>query len=180
MTDSEIKELAELFKEAEANIKLAELEDNQGFSLPAVNEFRYALKHLTVYLENKKADEFIECKAHIKRAICDALEMRILVGLERVKRFDSRYWFVSISPIIPNWISLRKDLENAKKLLASNDENIGRALLLTKSLEQVNIVLETIEAARSELNKSLFKRLFSFIGSAIAFLAACLTIYKLI
>ena len=45
MTDSEIKELAELFKEAETNIKLAELEDNQGFSLPAVNEFRYALKH---------------------------------------------------------------------------------------------------------------------------------------
>lgn len=179
MTKEEINELYELFKEAETNIKLAELDGNsQGFSLPSINELRYAFKHLTIYLKEDKIEEFTECKAHIKRAICDALEMRIIISLERIRLFDSRYRFVSISPVIPNWIDLRRKLENAKESLAFNDESKERITVLKDSLKSVKEVLETIEAARSELNKILFKRFFSVIGAIIAFLAACLTIYN--
>jgi len=178
MTKDEIDELNELFKEAEANIKLAELDGNgQGFSLPAINELRYALKHLTIYLKDAKTEEFTECKAHIKRSICDALEMRILVSLEQVRRFDSRYRFVSIFPIIPNWIDLRRKLEKAKELLASGDESKERIIMLKEALCNVKEILEVMEIAKSELNKSLLKRFFSIIGTLAAFLAACLTIY---
>jgi len=179
MTKEEINELYELFKEAETNIKLAELDGNsQGFSLPSINELRYAFKHLTIYLKEDKLEEFTECKAHIKRAICDALEMRIIISLERIRLFDSRYRFVSISPVIPNWIDLRRKLENAKESLAFCDESKERITVLKDSLKSVKDVLETIEAARSELNKILFRRFFSVIGTIIAFLAACLTIYN--
>jgi hypothetical protein len=179
MTKEEINKLYELFKEAETNIKLAELDgNNQGFSLPSINELRYAFKHLTIYLKEDRIEEFTECKAHVKRAICDALEMRILIGLERIKLFDSRYRFVSISPVIPNWIGLRRKLENAKETLAFNDESKERIATLKDALESVKEVLETIEAAKSELNKNLFRRLFSVAGAIMAFLATCLTIYK--
>jgi ADP-dependent phosphofructokinase/glucokinase len=181
MTQNDIDELNEIFKEAETNIKLAELDGNcQGFSMPAINELRYAFKHLTIYLKDSKIEEFTECKAHVKRATCDALEMRILTGLERIKRFDSRYRFVSISPIIPNWIDLRRKLEKAKELLASGDESKERIAMLKEALENVKDVLEITEIAKSELNKSLFKRFFSVAGTITAFFAACLTIYKFI
>lgn len=179
MTKEEINELYELFKEAETNIKLAELDGNhQGFSLPSINELRYAFKHLTIYLKENRTEEFTECKAHIKRAICDALEMRILIGLERIRLFDSRYKFVSISPVIPNWIDLRRKLENAKESLAFSDESKERIIVLKNSLKNVIDVLETIEAAKSELNKNLFKRFFSVVAATMAFLATCLTLYK--
>jgi len=181
MTKEEIDELYESFKEAETNIKLAELDGNsQGFSMPSINELRYAFKHLTIYLKENKKDDFTECKAHIKRAICDALEMRIIVGLERIRLFDSRYRLVSISPVIPDWINLRRKLENAKESLAFSDESKDRIAVLKDALESVKYVLETIEAAKSELNKNLFRRFFSVIGAIIAFLAACLTIYKIL
>jgi len=98
--------------------------------------------------------------------------------LERIRLFDSRYRFVSISPVIPNWIDLRRKLEKAKESLAFNDESKERIIVLKDSLKSVRDVLETIEVAKSELNKNLFKRFFSVVGAIMAFLAACLTIYK--
>jgi hypothetical protein len=178
MTEEEINELYKLFKEAETNIKLAELDGNcQGFSLPSINELRYAFKHLTIYLKEDRIEEFTECKSHVKRAICDALEMRIIVGLERIRLFDSRYKFVSISSVIPNWIDLRRKLENAKETLAFNDESKDRIDTLKEATANMKDVLETIEVAKSELNKNLFTRFFSIVGAAIAFLAACFTIF---
>jgi RNAse (barnase) inhibitor barstar len=179
MTQQEFQEILSLFQEAEEEIKKAEMEGGaeDGLSIPAVNEFRYAFHHVMQFLQNHKNDDFVESKAHLIRVICDALEMRILLNLERIKNYRKRYWMVGLSSVVPNWIDLYMDLETAKESLAVKEASVQRKDKLRSIANRTKHILNVFRAAEEELNRKLLGRIGAFIGSFVLVLAGFATIY---
>ena len=179
MTEEKTKELYDLFKEAEICIKETEYTNVEGFYLPAVNELRYSLKHLIDYLKNQNNDDFVECKAHISRAMLDALEVRVVFVLEKIRRFRRLYTFVSIPKVINNWSDILNELEDTRLLLSLEGDE-SRATKLKNAIDKLEKILRTTENAKPELNKILFSGFFKLLGGIIAFLASLIVIYNFI
>jgi hypothetical protein len=90
-----IKEIVQLFDEAESRVKEVELLAHE-LSIPSVNQLRYVGYHLARSLnEEDNSTEFDlqigKAKGHCQRAIYDAHEAGIIFMLERVKQFREVY-----------------------------------------------------------------------------------------
>ena len=178
MLSADIEELYSLIEEAENCIKEAEYVKNEGFYLPSINELRYSLRHLIQYIKDNRSDDLVECKAHIKRSMYDALEVRIIILMERTRRFRRLYYFVFIPKVITNWLDIVNELEDTKSLLSLDDGAKSRADKLKNAIQRLEQISKTLENAKPELNKILFINIFKLLAGFITFLASLAVLYN--
>ena len=83
-----IQEILTLYDKAESAIKKIQFINGVGLNIPAINELRYAGRHVLdgfLLADPQKAnDEFLQAKDHCRRAILDAYEMGILYILDEI------------------------------------------------------------------------------------------------
>lgn len=159
-TDYRYKYLLDLFQDAESKLKKAEHQCG-ALSIPSLNELRYTAHHLLNALNaNTPAQEeyeFQEAESHCKRAIFDAVEIRLMDHLRRIEEFEKDYQHIEILPIISNYLELRAKYLAVKTTL-KNVEHTCREEYLTQcethliDLEAFNAA---IDSARPELQKAV-------------------------
>lgn len=149
LSKEEISVINQLFLEAEKSIKDCENITNE---LPqgAVNELRYAGKHLTKFLLEEDKEELNKFYRHCKRAQYDAQELSILmlktkidnyldllIGNEDIAQdiFGNKYLEI---------LTLRRDTN--KTIIEVNNTQDNREDYLHKILEIVPLLQENLQA----------------------------------
>lgn len=126
--EGDIKEIIQLFDEAEEKLKDIELLDSE-LPIPAINQLRYAGYHLArVYFEKDQKEANIQinkAKGHCKRAIYDAHEVGIIHLLEKIENFNKKNPAFShfIIDIIPTYPQLLVSAQEASSFIAKIQED---------------------------------------------------------
>jgi hypothetical protein len=153
-TKDRAKELFALFNNVEMLMKKIELEYDDKFFAPALNEIRYAFFDYFTYQIQNDETAYVEAKRHIQRAIDDAKEFIINTFLVRIRDFEKAYQSVIISNIIKDWIEIRKELNRINKSLTEhNKEWKENSVAFDKEYKYLLNVMDIIDAAIPELNK---------------------------
>jgi len=100
-------EYKEFFTKAEAAIKFATMATPEGVSVPAINQLRYAGKHVARSFDCTGAmavHEMTMAVHHTKRAVFDAMDATAQYYLERCRQYESEYRSVNIVAFIPSYI----------------------------------------------------------------------------
>jgi hypothetical protein len=108
----------------------------------------------------------------------DALEVRIIILMERTRRFRRLYYFVFIPKVITNWLDIVNELEDTKSLLSLDDGAKSRADKLKNAIQRLEQISKTLENAKPELNKILFINIFKLLAGFITFLASLAVLYN--
>ena len=108
-------EINRLFTLAEKRIK--QIEFNEGLILPAVNELRYAGKHLINSLADSniksQENELRKAEKHCMRAIYDASEAGVLYSIRQYQDFRTRYKSLSLSNYYDDFDTMVETAEKA-------------------------------------------------------------------
>lgn len=115
--------LADLFRQAEAQLKQAE-EIDRNLAIPAVNELRYVAFHLIKVLSGQAGEDFQadleRAENHTKRAIYDATEASILCLLEKAEAYQSEFQNLECTTdVLPDYVDLLKELEKIRRGIAN-------------------------------------------------------------
>ncbi len=112
MNKDKWSQLQTLYDSAERYVKLLETGTNTedvveeelvGLLFAPINELRYAGRHMITAVINDSEDDFEKAMSHCHRAIYDALDIRILIAIERIDCFLKDYRDVVITNIIPDF-----------------------------------------------------------------------------
>lgn len=123
-----LKELSDLFTEAEAKVK--EVEEIDGdIVVPSINELRYVGYHLMRALAAEHPvieQELNKAADHARRAIYDAAEAQVIFFLEKVKSFQERHRkAASVTDVVSDYLALMRQVEQAKKRISeTRQENL--------------------------------------------------------
>jgi len=162
-------EIAELFDEAEQSLKLAE-HTLYELSIPAVNELRYAGRHIVEALKadengkpNKAENERNKAAKHCKRAIYDCQEARALFFFEQYYVFRQDYRRVVISAVVSSYSELKTEIARWHKEYKAldfdsredRDKYVGFMNGLCSAVEPI---VEQLEESRDELNKTVYRQ----------------------
>ena len=160
MNISDYKELHDLFNIAEEKIKTVEHLNIDGIEIPAVNELWYAGQHCLMSLTSEDKDtierNIHEAKDHCKRAIYDAMEMGIVILLEKIRIFQVDYRYVIVTDVLPDYVTKLKTIREIQSFISKTNR-----LIITEddyqkiqdSYSQVFEISENLELSREELNK---------------------------
>lgn len=115
--------IQQLFKDAEAQAKTAELEYGQGPIIPAINELRYAGSHIISFLcatslEDQK-QELDKAARHCKRSIYDAVEARLMVSFERYRTFRDKYQNLNLLSKVPNILEMTQIAQEIERMIST-------------------------------------------------------------
>lgn len=162
------------FAEAEKIIKQIE-RLGEGIAFPAVNQLRYVSYHLLRALSSEDEDyiddEMREALYHTHRAIHDSSEIGIVFLIETIREFQLDYKTVSVTDVVPEWIDILKQTNEAKNYISTRTENSVKENALGTDETHPNIELPTkryrlyfrlllqyadrLKIARVELNKKV-------------------------
>lgn len=156
------KKLRELFAEIEPLQKSLEMRGGAGLDAPALNETRNATWHLLCALDAdndpERCDQIKKAERHAQRAIYDCREALLLSALDEFRNFDETYANIPITPVLADYLNIKKEVENAIVLIeqarqehGAKRENFYQELKLPLAGIRKNNLLCT--AAREELNK---------------------------
>ncbi len=158
MSDNRYRELDHLFKLAEEKIKQIENLQNDGLSIPSINQLRYAGQHTLASLvaNNEKVinDNIYEAKDHCKRAIYDAMEIGIVFLLGNIKSFKEEYRFVTITDIIPDYVKKLQRVEEIKNFIGQASRNKVESFNQVQAVfDEIKQIYSEFDISREELNK---------------------------
>lgn len=132
MTSAEklaLREIAELFDEAERKVKEVE-QFSQELSVPSINELRYVGYPLARALSEEDAntanitDQLQKARGHCQRAIYDAHEVGIVHLLEQIREFSESYRKSShiVAEVVPDYVDLLVRADQEKVFVVQNGE----------------------------------------------------------
>lgn len=155
-----VESLSALFALAENTIKRIELRGNCGLFVPSINELRYVAYHLFALLNEEKPSSsahWQKIENHINRAIYDGHEALILFELEDYQSFKKDYQLISVSEVVPHYLSLCKEAESIKRQIESSarseddrERDYAQIMPMVDKIKDINL---TLDSAREELNK---------------------------
>jgi len=177
---SRLRELSDLFAEAEAKVKEAE-EIDGDIVVPSINELRYVGYHLIRALasEHPSIDQELNKAAdHARRAIYDAAEAQVIFFLEKVKDFQERHRkSASVTDVISDYVALMQQVEQAKKKISETRQKelpINRAEYYQQCEPHIQIlrdIVARLELAEPEIAKKEQKSARNFVLAALATVA---------
>ncbi len=179
--------VADLFDEAESAVKLVERLQDEGVVVPSINELRYAGFHIIQAIQatdqGSGSEQIARAEKHCKRAIYDALELGILDRLNAIRIFEDDYRLVEVSPVVSNYVELRKEAQDAVTFIHSinhNDDRDNHYEQCKVYFERLSSIAETLQHSRPELNKKLrnlrWKAMATALGLFLGFLTLLFTI----
>ena len=182
------REIAALFREAESAIKTAE-ELHSQLPFPAVNELRYAGRHLAEWLAGRDAEEFRKAVGHCRRALYDAHEARLLFYLEELAKFRDDYRNIVVSEVVKSYGEIADEIGRARDdINRMRASGMDKAEVYRKMAEYADLLARRhsfLEAQREELNKKIrqerrltFASWAAMFGAAIAFITLVLTMAR--
>ncbi len=177
----------------------------QGLFIPAVNELRYAGKHLSDYIVSKSIDDLHKAYPHCIRAKHDAYDCLIQYYLSDFILFCKQYELIVIGDVVPEY---RDYKQQVKEILGRNgrnaeaqggyeekksdsDGNKGAVDELEKSADireadckTLKKICDTLDSYRDDLNAKLKKersdRFYKLAGLIVSIVIAITAIIKLI
>jgi len=158
--EQNILQVWELYNEAEDLIaEVSSLQD--GLDTPAVNQLRYPRRHLLNSLTGKTSiapeQEYERAVAHVKRAICEALDSGIIYCLQEIQLFRNDYRKIEIT--IPGHLNIISLARKAKHLLDKAHKDFDNCheyyQEARKQFKLLKEACEVLEDTRSEQNKRL-------------------------
>ncbi len=163
---SEVEPVLDAIVDAEKIIK--EIEQSHLYLvIPAVNELRYAGRHiLSTYsclYENKNWEVFTEelrkAKSHSKRARYDAYQAGIYFYIDLVKKFRKTYQYIVFSDIIPDYVDDCKKFNDAMSFIGINHHNSDLDFDGMKlHYENLKSYYEKLYASTDDVNRAMQKR----------------------
>ena len=134
-----------------------------GVDTAAVNELRYAGRHLLNGLvsddSNEQDENLQRAKRHCERAIYEAYDSAIFYHFAQYDQFKIDYRMVVISDVIPNFVNIEKTMKDARDFLEdARRDSDNRENYYLKAAEKHGDVSEaskTLAIAREELNKKV-------------------------
>ncbi len=176
--EKQLNELAKQFERAEQAIKHIEVFELEGVVVPAINELRYAGKHLsqavTTENEEKKIELISKAISHAKRAEYDSYDAGILFCIKMCADFDTYYKNVVISSIYPNFNTDKRTINKIKKEIAQEDRTRKEEYFDRKKQQftQLSTIYEEWDSCKDELNKLITQQkkqnIISYLGWIIA------------
>lgn len=122
-----LEETAKYFRQAEAKLKLVEKAYEEGPFIPAINELRYAGRHLVESLASSSDKERIEeaqkARRHCQRALYDVHEAQVIALLERFNTFERKFSGMYLLDVIPDYEKLLALIDQIHGLLAEASES---------------------------------------------------------
>lgn len=159
-SDTRVAEILSLFQKAEERLKKAEHQCN-GLHIPSLNELRYVGHHLlnglNAVVPSEIEYEFQEAESHCKRAIFDAVEIRLIDHLQRIERFEYDFREIEIVHIVTDYLALRGKYLAVKKTLREVDQTCREEYLekCEEHLAHLESFTEAIDLAKPELQKAI-------------------------
>lgn len=131
--------------------------------IPALNELRNAGHHLLKSIEDdgelKNPKELIRAINHAKRACYEAAEAGIIIGLDDVKLFQGDFRNVQISDIVPDYLEMMTQCEEAREAVIevrTNDEDKSRDYQIRMdTFKTIKETCRKLQVARPELIKRM-------------------------
>lgn len=169
----EFKDVRELFRQAEAQVKVVENLRN-ALVVPAINQLRYAGYHVLAAITNQQSDCYDEdgcfndsqhdddnddikkAKCHCLRAIYDASEIGVSYCIDRINKFKIDYENTQITDIVQDYLDILADTKEAQTTLNSASMKKSRHEYAQACQEHVTVLaahLDKLDLARVELNK---------------------------
>ena len=151
------------YKKAEDLIHSLGIETDQGIDTAAVNELRYAGRHvlngLVAENEGKRGREFRRAEDHCERALYEAHDAAVFFYFRSFQQFKEDYSIIPIAETIPDFIEISASMNEARKFLAKAREDAeNRASYYEQAEDQHATVKQAwarLDAAREELNKAV-------------------------
>ena len=172
----------------------------QGIFIPALNELRYAAKHLADFILSDNLEDIYEAIFHCVRAKNDALDCLVEYLLREVRWFEKQYEELEIDEVLgEKYKNYRRQIEVALDGLGKfpeDDEKSKDARHTEIDIEKISksaderaklceILKETrnlFKANRASLNRKLKRlrneRYYKLLGLLIAFLTLIATLLK--
>ena len=119
MNSSKFEEIARLLDKTERNLKRIERIDDSFVSF-AINEWRYATRHVIAYMQSGSAEEECKVVGHLKRAYFDSSEVLLDGLLDRIAKYELYFRGYSgiVAAIVPGFKEAYLKVWEAKELLA--------------------------------------------------------------
>lgn len=151
------------YKKAEDLLHSLGIETGEGIDTTAINELRYAGRHVLNGLnttdEHEWDREYRRAEDHCERALYEAYDNAIFFCFRSFDKFKGDYSRIPITDTIPDFIDIEEAMLNAKKFLEkARKESEKREDYYEQAMEQHQIVAKAwcrLEASRSELNKAV-------------------------
>ncbi len=118
-----LAEYQRTFREAEEAIKIGEMfplggsctVDYSGMFVPAINELRYAGKHMGDFALSDNIDDLNKAIFHCERAKIDVYDCLIQYCLRDIRLFLERYKLIVISNFIENYYDIRRQINDVRR-----------------------------------------------------------------
>lgn len=160
-----IQKVRQEFASAERLAKRVE-EFRDEAAIPAINELRYAGYHLSIFLDQfargdaPDIEELSAAERHCMRASYEAGEAGILAALAEIDVFKQDYRMVPITDIVPLWLTMLSDSQQARDTVLAADRENGSARSIDHQMyeamfDKLSGYCKQLEIAREELNKKL-------------------------
>lgn len=151
---SPLLNVTELYSLAEEKIKQVE-KLSRELPFPAVNELRYAGRHLIDYLATGSKEQLVQAENHCKRAIYDAVEAGVTFQLLQIQAFNDDFRMLILKDHITAYPELRIEINRAKALITeSKPEDQSKMEYYeecSRHLERLTEIHELLEAHRDDL-----------------------------
>ncbi|MDR0609188.1 MAG: hypothetical protein LBG58_03685 [Planctomycetaceae bacterium] len=156
-------EVKKTFKLAETYLKQIELL-GEGLSFPVINELRYAGFHVLHAVSGDNDDQIIndyrEALEHCRRAVSDAVSLRLHFYINEFAAFEDAYERVIIdTSVIPSYLQDRKTIKQIRNRLFNikpEDKTKEQHWQeLSKDCDLLKNIFELWDEARPNLNKKL-------------------------
>lgn len=157
----EHKRLLRAYKKAEDLLHPLGIETGEGIDTTAVNELRYAGRHVLNGLNaadsEEREREFRRAEDHCERALYEAYDNAIFFCFRSFDQFKSDYARIPITETVADFIDIETSMLEARKFLeTARREEEKREAYYEQAMGQHEIVSKAwtrLEAARGELNK---------------------------
>ena len=149
------------YKRAEDLLHSLGIETGEGIDTTAINELRYAGRHVLNGLNatdpEERDREFRRTEDHCERALYEAYDNAIFFYFRSFDQFKSDYARIPITETVPNFIDIETSMLEARKFLeTARREEEKRETYYEQAMDQHEIVSRAwtrLDAARGELNK---------------------------
>lgn len=157
----EYRHLLDVYKKAEDLLHSLGIETGEGIDTTAVNELRYAGRHVLNGLNAKDSEErsreFRRAEDHCERALYEAYDSAIFFYFRSFDQFKADYARIPITDTIPDFVDISTAMLEARKFLErARREEERREAYYQQAATQHDTVSKgwnRLAAARDELNK---------------------------
>ncbi len=157
-------ELMKLYHRAESALKRAE-QASDSLVIPAVNELRYAGRHIVDALCPKESGkepkvELNEAKTHIERAIYDSVEVSAVYYLGKIRNFQETYSTIPITEHLPEYKDYIRKYYEILDFIGDNNRRdpSNEYEKLEGYSDELCSIWRALEAISEELNKVLLRQ----------------------